>query len=296
LAPLDGSLLIQMRQKGQIGWRAKHPTVLDAFATLVAADRELMDIYLIGTPARQLLREITCGGTRFGGIKVEVPMDRYDGLVGRIQAFHAEHYESHDAINTFLAHQCGRDFLKLYIERSPGFTKQLHVTPYFDAVTSIDVLNKLHKFGLLPEDQRIKHAVTVRELAVQTPDAGFLDSNTVSFLTEDEIEEILCDIREALLHNMRREIESWKQNFSDSESPSDYFEPFRTALSKFATVLAYDSQTIALINEGLSAIDEAVAELDSQDAPEPEYGDYYHRGTAASPGFTSRSIFDDVDE
>jgi hypothetical protein len=44
LAPLDDSLLIQVQQKGQYGWRAKHPTVLDAFASLVAESRELMDI------------------------------------------------------------------------------------------------------------------------------------------------------------------------------------------------------------------------------------------------------------
>src|SRR5208282_3445162 len=46
LAVLDGSLLILVQQKGQHGWRAKHPTILDAFAALVAENRELMDIYL----------------------------------------------------------------------------------------------------------------------------------------------------------------------------------------------------------------------------------------------------------
>ena len=212
LAPLNGSLLIQVRQKGEFGWRAKHPTILDAFAALVAADRELMDIYLVGTPVRQLLSEIACGDTHFGGVKVEVPVDRYDGLIGPIQAFHAESYENRNAVNSFLGHRCGREFLKQFLERSPGFAERLQVMSYFYAVTSIDVLNKLHAVGLLAEDQRLKHAAALRELAVQTPDDGFLNPNIVSFLKEDEVEGIVSDIRENLLPNIDREVEIWKDN------------------------------------------------------------------------------------
>ena len=54
---LDGSLLLQALHGGTYAWRFKHPTVRDAFAALVAEDRELMDIYLAGTPIEKLFGE-----------------------------------------------------------------------------------------------------------------------------------------------------------------------------------------------------------------------------------------------
>src|SRR2546426_10178643 len=54
LSALEGSLLSQFRQGARYSWRFKHPTIRDAFASLVAEDRELMDIYLAGTPIEKL--------------------------------------------------------------------------------------------------------------------------------------------------------------------------------------------------------------------------------------------------
>jgi hypothetical protein len=72
-------------------------------------------------------------------------------------------------------------------------------------LTSNDVLNELRAVGLLPEDQRIKRVAMVRQPAVRTPDAGFLNRDTVSFLTTTEIKEILGDVREncCRLHTLR---------------------------------------------------------------------------------------------
>jgi hypothetical protein len=67
LAALDGSLLIQIQQRSSFWWRFKHPTIFDAFGGLVASNRELMDIYLAGTPVRQLLAEISCGDISLEG-------------------------------------------------------------------------------------------------------------------------------------------------------------------------------------------------------------------------------------
>jgi hypothetical protein len=238
---------------------------------------------------------VACGDRSFGGVKVEVPADRYDGLIGRINGFYAERRENRDAVNTFLAHRCGAKFLQQFLERNPDFIGQLYVMSYFYAVTSINVLNKLYAVGLLPEDERVKHVATVRELAVRTPDAGFLDRGTVSFLTQGEIEEILGDVRQKLLPLIGVEIDGWKDNYSPRETPGDYFEPLKGALSAFATALAHDAESVALIEKGVVAVDEAIAELDSRGSDEPDQRDYYHHGSRGPSGPDSRSIFDDVD-
>ncbi len=272
LTALDGSFLILMQQKGQYGWRAKHPTVLDAFAALVAESRELLDIYLVGTPVRRLISEINCGETRFGGVKVEIPADRFANLIARIITFRAERRENRDGVNRFLAFRCGEEFLRQYSECEPNFIAQLSVGSYFDSNSDVDVLNKLHVVGLLPEDQRAKHVDVVRELAVSTPDAGFLDRDTVSFLTDAEVQQILDDLRTKLLPSIGNEVSNWKYNFSGGESPSDYFALFKSALEEFSKALADDALAVADIELGLREIDEAISELGGEEDERSDRG------------------------
>jgi len=296
LAPLDGSLLIQVQQKGQYGWRAKHPTVLDAFAALVADSRELLDIYLAGTPVQQLFTEVACGDNSLGGVKVDIPPDRYENFITRIMAFHADRRENHDAVNRFLAFRCGADFLRRFLTHGPDYITQLHVMSYFDVVSAIDVLNKLHAVDLLPEEVRRAHVATVRELAVLTPDAGFLDRDTVSFLTELEVQEILAEVRTKLLPALSIEVDHWNDNYEPKDSPSDYFGTLKSTLNAFAEAFKDDIEALAQIQSGLYAIDEAIAQRDGEDRESPDHGEYYQRAASGLSGPDSRSIFEDVDD
>jgi hypothetical protein len=58
----------------------------------------------------------------------------------------------------------------------------------------------------------------------------------------------------------------------------------------------HDAASVALIENGLCAIDEAILELGEQSADEPDHSDYYNRGNTGPSGPDSRSIFDDVDD
>jgi len=136
----------------------------------------------------------------------------------------------------------------------------------------------------------------VRQLAIRTPDAGFLDRDTVSFLTVSETQQILGDVRHKFLPVMDAKIENWRLNYdSDRETPDAYFEPFKSALSEFAKALASDASAVTLIQKGMIAVDEAIEELYSDGPGEQNHGDYGYRGASMPPGGDSRSIFDDVD-
>lgn len=296
LVALDGSLLMDVQQQAVHSWRAKHPTILDAFAGLVSQDRELMDIYLTGTPVRQLFSEIACGDTQLGGTKVEVPIDRYDGLMGRIEEFSAKRNENRNAVNHFLAFRCGTTFLEKFLERNDEFTSSLCASSYFYAVSDVDVINKLHRVGLLLESERLRHVEAVRELAVTTPDAGFLNTRIIEFLSEVEVKEILHHVRQELLPKLEREISVWQDNYLGREDPEDYFSHFKTALVDYADAFNDDPLALAWIENGISKIDEVVEQLQSevQDAGEPD--DYYRGKPNVPRGLEVRSIFDDVDE
>ena len=77
LSALEESLLICVSEGGRAWWRFKHPTIRDAFADIVARNRELMDIYLKGAPLLRMLSEITCGDVGIDGAKLVVPPDRF---------------------------------------------------------------------------------------------------------------------------------------------------------------------------------------------------------------------------
>ena len=84
LNALDGSLVKRSLESGRYVWSFKHPTIRDAFASLVADDPELLDIYLAGTPPEKLVSEIACGSSNIEGVRVIVPPERYSKIVQRL--------------------------------------------------------------------------------------------------------------------------------------------------------------------------------------------------------------------
>ena len=183
LKSLDGSLLLNTLQDNSYAWRFKHPTVRDAFAAVVADNRELLDIYLTGAPVDKLCNEISCGKAHVEGAKVIVPHDRYDFVITRLESFDLIKWYNRSTLHRFLTYRSDREFLLRYITRNPEFISHLNVGAYLYAVSDVDVLVRLHEFGLLPEAERLRHIEAIRELAVDIPDAGFLREDIRPLMT-----------------------------------------------------------------------------------------------------------------
>lgn len=292
---LEGSLLLRVKAQGAQWWRAKHPTILDAFASLVAGDRELMDIYLIGTPVSQLIAEISCGDARLGGVKVDVPPDKYELICQRIEDFSETKREHKDAVKRFLGARCGKAFLEKYLARNPEFLPSLRLWSYLSAVAEVQVVNALSRHRLLPEEERQRHLSTIRELAVETPDSDFLSPAIVSFITDEERADILEHAKQVLFANLDREIEVWRDNCD--RDPDEYFSTLIDSLKDYGRQLEEGSQEAELIHDALKRIDQVIDSLRSDEAPEDDDDRPYYRSSTASPsGVEHRSTFDDVDQ
>ncbi len=223
LGALEGSLLRQVRQGAGLFWRFKHPTIRDAFASLVAEDPELMDIYLTGTPIEKLFSEVSCGDVGLEGVKVIVPSDRYESFMARIENFYKIRRENEDSVNRFLSYRCEREFLLQYSVRNPTFIPSLRVGSYLYAVSDVNVIVRFHEFGLLPESKRNSVVATIRDLAVDIPDSGFLRHRIRQLFTEQEFDEILVHIRQEFLPNLVDHIDNWRSNYNGDDDPEDYF-------------------------------------------------------------------------
>jgi hypothetical protein len=296
LVSLAGSLLIQVQQNGEFSWRFKHPTIRDAFAALVAENRELLDIYIVGTPVDQLLQEISCGDVRFDGVKVIVPEDRYGIIITRARGFLNARRENRDAVNRFLAWRCDKAFLAAYIADDPAFIGQLRIHSYLYAVSDVGVVARLHKLGLLPEAERERHVATIRELAVDTPDTGFLTEPVSSLFTDEEFADTLDHVRRGLLYDLGSCIESWEYNYSSNDDPENYFSTLKSALMEYREAFDNDDQALAFIDKGIVKIDKVVEDLQSELPPEPDSDDYFRGGVHDEERADARSTFDDVDQ
>lgn len=296
ITALDGSLLIQVRQGAAFFWRYKHPTIRDAFAAYVSENRELMDIYLAGTPVRQLFAEISCGDVGLEGVKVVIPEDRYHLLLSRVQAFFVDRRENRDAVNRFFAARCDRIFLAKFLALNSGFLGALQVGIYVEVASDVGVVVRLHKFGLLPELERVRHVARIREVAIETPDAGFLREDIRTLFDGSELNDILEDVRVKLLPTLGSRIDQWAAKHNGEDDPEEHFSLLRSTLVEFRDALYEDMHAHVSLEAGLAQIDIATKELQPNRPDEPDRDDFYGKNTKGGDSGASRSVFDDVDQ
>lgn len=296
LSALQDSLLLQVQKGSEVTWRFKHPTVRDAFAALIADNRELLDIYLTGTPVIQILNEVSCGDMKIKGVKVIVPLDRYESLWTRIEMYLLQVRSDRDAVMRFFANRCEKTFLEGYISRNPNFISSLRVGSYLGVISDVDVIVTLRKFDLLPEAVRLQHVAEIRNLAIETPDSDFLREQIRPLFEATEFTAILEAVRVRLLPCLSDTIDIWEQNHDGEEDPESHFYLLKIALSDFRNEFDHDPDAIALIDDGLSMIRKSIDALQVvMPALPDEDRDDFSGGSEVSSTVESRSVFDDVD-
>jgi hypothetical protein len=295
LVALEGCMLSQVIQNGNYVWRFKHPTIRDAMAALVAENRELMDIYLTGTPIQQLMREVTCGEIGIKGAKVIIPENRFNLITDRIAPYVSGKKDERHSLNMFLAFRCSKIFLKLFIDSNTTYIQSLKASSYLSAISDVDIIVRLHKFDLLPESERTRHINRIYDLAVEVPDADFLRSDIRTLFSSSELEEIVHHVKINLLPDLELTVDYWKDSYDGSEDPETHFDNLRDALERFRREMADDDESVELIDASFEFIEYAIEDLraNSYSSNEPE-ADYRDTSTDRW-SHDSRSIFDDVD-
>lgn len=287
------------REQSQAGpvWVLKHPTIRDAFASLVAEDDELLDIYIYGTPTDKLVNEVVCGDIKLEGVKVVIPTSRYPTIIGRLDNL-PKHWESNSLVYTFLAYRCSRDFLQKYTDSHKDVLEHIsRPISYLSVVSQVDLLKRLFNEKLLPSKYRLIFVATVKELAVETPDAAFLTVKSIrSILTQEEINGVLKAVKENLIPNLDETIDTWQSNYPRNEDPEAYFSDLIDALTAYQKEFLNDQTTVSLIEEAERKIESIVDALQSEfEAPNKMYNDEELNSGRHKHESGSRSIFDDID-
>ena len=297
LNSLKNSLVKFIRTKDKAVWTFKQPTIADAFAAIIAEDPELLDIYLEGTTAEKLIAEVVCGEHHeisIEGATVIIPEKRYDRLLHKLNEIGLHE----DKTLRFLAFRCGHSFLEYFVKNCPtifGYIANPH--SYLYVCSEVDLVVKLGEFDLLPEIVRREFVASVEMLAVETPDAGFLDVSKVrGILKQEEIVHIKNTVRKDLIPYLGDIVQSWRDSFNPGDDPEDHFWHLKDALEAFEDEFGEDKEDLTRIGEALTEIEWAIEAL-LDEFVQVEGIDYTELAVSSTDTSNSeRDIFDDIDE
>lgn len=304
LNALNGSLVAYIQIEDQPTWCFKHPTIGDAYASTLAFSADLLEIFLSGSSTENLVSQITCGNV---GIEkaVAVPKSLFPAIVERLCEFSSsEKYKvswlsSWDAKRTlhrFLATRCSKEFLMLYLEHEPELlTRISKPTSNLSFSPEVSLVETLHKFGLLPEDNRKVFIETISNYAIEGEDLYALDHGGIcSVFNSEEFDELVQNVRATLLPNLASLRVSSQNNHDHSTPPAEHMQEILESFSTLKRQFSEEEEVVKVIELEEELVNQWIAETD---IPEPKVSPRT-LGTVepAEEKHGARSIFDDIDE
>jgi Novel STAND NTPase 3/Restriction endonuclease len=304
LKSLNGSLVLHAHIEGASIWRFKHPTIGDAYGALLVHNPELLEIYIQGSPADELMEQVTCGDV---GLEkaVIIPKSLFPMTFRRLDEYSSSpKYKSRayarwgakNRIMHFLARRCSKEFLSFYVEKHPDLLDRVAKPGLMlSAVAEVDLAASLHKHGLLPERQRLKFLETVTEYALRGEDLYALsDYDIRSVFTDQEFEDFRERVRTELVPRLAEVRREWEGNYSSDESADDFMEPLKDCFEALTNVFADDDEVEAIVKRETSRLNEWIVdntEEEPEDKPSRTLGDV----ETPEEFHDARSIFDDID-
>lgn len=323
---LEGSLVSQQVEGGEYAWKFRHPSVRDAMALHVAARPELMDIYLGGARATELVTEVVCGGELVAGAKVYIPESRFEIIAQKIGGLDLTDWNNQYRILAFLSHRCSDSFLSRWVDKNETQLLQLYSRFSVDDHSFCLLLSRLKDIGKLPTSIREQYVQDVQKTVVSSASATFISEDIRGLLTDEEFAGLIARIKDEVATSTEMFVADVEASYDDPEyDPSDHFDELQSNFAAFQDYFLEEDDVYNAFEAGIEEIRSAVKRLERQneraqrEQEEEEKAEREERGkmetvigrtirverereinarTNASSsflGFSERSIFDDVD-
>lgn len=303
LEALRGSLVLFSHASGESAWQFKHPTIGDAYATLLMQSPEHLDIFIQGSAPDRLIDQVTCGDV---GLEkaIVVPKSLFPPMLARLrEMLQSRSYKTawlstfgaKRDLQGFLTNRCSKEFLSLYLKDNPDLLDQVSEPGLFlDTVPEVRLAKRLHQFGLLPEEKRKKFVETVSTYALDGQDGDALDDDGIqSLFTSEEFEELVQRVRTELLPRLDDVRREWESNHSAGEPPDEHMQQLLEFFSSVKERFMDDEGTVKLIDRQIERTNEWIDE----NTPEEPERSPRKLGKIETPAESrsARSIFDDID-
>lgn len=245
LEALSGSLIIHSMADGEAYWSFKHPTIGDAYASILHSSPELLGIFVRGADVDKLVGQVTCGDVQIEGAVV-LPKSLFDLVIERLRSYGAspsyktEHLSvwfAKRSVKHFLARRCCKEFLEGYLLADQTLLGSISEPgPHLEFSEDVDLAVRLFELGLLPEEQRRLLASAVSEHAWRGDDArALVDPRLHSMLNEKERSRLKDAMRTELLpriEEVRLNLQADIAQDDDAEWQMRRFEQVLTALEQ----------------------------------------------------------------
>ena len=303
LEALKGSLVLLSNVSGEPVWQFKHPTVGDAYAAILVQSSEHIGIFIQGSTPERLVDQITCGDV---GIEnaIVVPKSLFLQVLAKLEDMsRSKSYKSvwrstfgaREVLQGFLARRCSKEFLSLYLQHNSSLLAQVSNPGLFlYAVPEVDLAERLHEFGLLPDEYRKKFVETVSNYALDGEDASALDDDGIRKLfTDDEFEDLVQRVRVELLPRLDDVRQGWESNHSLNELPEEHMQQLLEFFDSLKAQFGDDESAAQVIDREISLTNQWIGENTSQEfeANPRQMG----KIEATERPQSTRSIFDDID-
>jgi hypothetical protein len=294
LATLEGSLVKFAPIDGDPKWLYKHPTIRDSFASVVAENPELLDIYLKGALPANMMQEVSCGLSNITGAKVIIPHKYYPLFIHLIDG------EPLPNLLSFLSSRCDKEFLKLFMDKHPGLINKVidFGGRFYSIKPEVRLLTTMHGYGLLPDNIRRDFVLRIKKSAFSEIDMDFLSHGWIrAVFTKDEIYEAIEEIRTGILPCLYDIIQDKKSEYPSHsyDDPENHFYFLRDSLRIMRREFDEDSIERVSIDSAMEYIDNAI-ELLKEEYSQREDASIDELEFGEENPSSERSIFDDVDQ
>jgi hypothetical protein len=235
-------------------------------AAHVAARPDLIDVYLGGVKAAELLREVVCGTEEIAGAKVHVPSNRFSAVISKLRGFDVETWSARYSLLPFLTGRCSADFCAAWFAECREDFERLCQYRFVWSYQYCALLLRLHRIGCLPEERRqqfvreaIRHAVDSAESMV------FCDEELRELFTEEEWRSALQQVRSELPPALESIVDEIAGEYDDTnDEPSEHFQQFETRLGEFREYFDQleDAEMVKAFERGQELVQEGVARLE----------------------------------
>jgi hypothetical protein len=303
LEALNGSLILCSHVSGESFWRFKHPTIGDAYAAILVQSPEMLGIYIRGSASERLVDQVTCGDV---GIEkaVVVPKPLFPLMLAKLDEFTASKsykaawlstWGANWALQGFLSRRCSKEFVSSYLEHHPDLLDRVSEPGLFlDSVPEVRLAQRLHEFGLLPEDRRKKFVETVSNYALEGQDADALNNEGIRNLFKDgEFEHLIERVRTELLPRLDDVRQDWESNHHSDDPPDEHMQRLLGSFETLKNCFADDQSATKIIDREIRHSNEWI---DEHTAEEPKRSPRkLGKVEASDKPNSARSVFDDID-
>lgn len=286
-------------------WQFKHPTIGDAYASILARSVELLEIYLLGANVEKMLDQISCGDLKVSHATI-IPQSLFHIVADRLMAFQQTEsqkgdfsfdYHARQKILVFLARRSSQEFIELYLERCPELlAKALRPTPSFYYSKEIELLVKLHEFGSLKEEHRVAVVEYIRTFTEGGHDLSlFKDLEIQSLFTTEELESIKENVKSNVVPRLNeiRTKEEQEFNRQRTSSAEEHMEDFSDKLSTLLELYEGEQSTSDQLWDQISFVKSWV---EKNEYPMKDISDFeFDIEKKVERAENTRSIFDDID-